>query len=367
MKKNVTITFLLMFLIVSVTILSCTNVNSDSENDEPDIKNYNFHSTIEYLPEGTDGSAGKSATYVLFGDWPQTIKSDAVTIDETKSMKRGDFTYFKGSDSNWYVKCIENGYENGTTCYSDGSLVSPASEKSTKYFKVEPIKWRVLTDSFDHDGKSSTPGKKLLFSEYLLEVKVFSYFDRDKSKGTVLGETVIHRNNYKYSNVRAYLNSINNQFNIDGGTPADLCPDWTEAGFLQSAFDSSSQVLIADTLVDNSELSTMPNNEPIWGNSGGKNEFACDDTLDKVFLLSFKEITTSDYGFNSYEKADDPVRVLPCSDYYKALTGRGKSIIQLRSPYWYCQYGVWCDLLTIGEEGHTLIASGGLAPALCIN
>ena len=55
---------------------------------------YQFHETVEYLPAGTDGTAGTTGTYVLFGDWPQTIKAQNVEIDTTRTMTRGGFTFY---------------------------------------------------------------------------------------------------------------------------------------------------------------------------------------------------------------------------------------------------------------------------------
>ena len=104
---------------------------------------YKFHENIEYLEAGTNGSAGTSATYVYFGDWPQTVKADSVLVYENLNMTIGGFTYYTGSDDNWYVKCIEDAYKSDYT-YSDGSTVAQLSSNSEKYFKVEPIKWRVL-------------------------------------------------------------------------------------------------------------------------------------------------------------------------------------------------------------------------------
>ena len=122
-----------------------------------------------------------------------------------------------------------------------------------------------------------------------------SYSDR-----TLNGNT-IYVNNYKYSNIRAYLNGTANQFILDSGTATDGDYDWTDKGFLQTAFTTSLQEKIQTTIVDNSAASTNPaSNESLWDN--GNNGFACDDTSDKIFLLSEKEVTTSDYGFAEYNE-----------------------------------------------------------------
>ena len=133
------------------------------------------------LPSGTDGTAGTSATYALFGDFPQTIKASAVTVDETKTFTMGGQTYYKGSDGNWYA------------------------EVSSDYYKVEPIKWRVVTTDYS--------GKKLLVAENILMGACF-----DTNGG----------NTYSSSSIQTYLTG----------------------SFLSSAFTSGSQNLISTTTVE---------------------------------------------------------------------------------------------------------------------
>lgn len=118
-----------------------------------------FNDEVITLSAGTNGTAGTSANYVYFGAWPQTIKAANVEINELESIQQGNFTYYHGNDGNFYVKCLEDAYEAGKT-YSNGTEIHQSSANSYKYFKVEPIKWRVLT--------TDDTGKKLLFAENLL-------------------------------------------------------------------------------------------------------------------------------------------------------------------------------------------------------
>ena len=82
--------------------------------------------------------------YINFGTWPQTIKANNITINENETEVHGSFTYFKGSDGEWYVKMLENGSYSDAK-YSDGTSIAQKSANSWKWFKVEPIKWRILT------------------------------------------------------------------------------------------------------------------------------------------------------------------------------------------------------------------------------
>ena len=277
---------------------------------------YKFHETV--TKAGTRTIDGKEYQVVYFGDWPQTIKAADVKIDKSKSMTMGDFTYYKGSDDNLYVKCVENGMwaKDAHAHYSDGSTVEKIEKNSEKYFKVEPIKWRVL--SKDENGKS------LLLADEVLTAGITYYGSDDddtwkklKKNRTVNG-TTIYPNNYKYSNIRAYLNGTKNQFVTDGGTETVNDLDWTDKGFLQSAFTTFAQDFIYDTEVDNSERSTNPNyNASEFTN--GNNSFTCDKTTDKIFLPSVQEVTNKEYGFSEDTKScwyfSEGGRAIPATDY----------------------------------------------------
>ena len=120
----------------------------------------NWTESVIKLPAGTNGTAGTSATYVYFGDWPQTIRNENIPVDTTETITRGGYTYYKGSDNYWYAFCEEI-EANGDGKYSNGDSV-----EGYKYFRVEPIKWRVLTEDFDGDGNA------LLLAENILNANI---------------------------------------------------------------------------------------------------------------------------------------------------------------------------------------------------
>ncbi|MCI6793528.1 MAG: DUF6273 domain-containing protein [Mollicutes bacterium] len=120
---------------------------------------------------------------------------------------------------------------------------------SGTWLKVEPIQWRYL----------SRDGKNVQFvSEKVLDDHVWNTTDHGDEA---------YLNNYKLSDIRKWLNS-----------------DFLEQAFY---YDSS---LVQTVNVDNSAEST--------GTSG--NPFACEDTQDKVYLLSYKDVNNKEYGFPDY-------------------------------------------------------------------
>ena len=261
----------------------------------------------EYVNVGTQTINGVDYDIVTFGLWPQTIKAESVQLtNETKTV--GLFTYNKGSDGEWYVRQKENVYfknQEGVK-YSDGTLVAQSSDNSYKWFKVEPIKWRVLTTNYG--------GNKLLLAENALAGCI--YYDYNNVNRTKDG-AVIYPQNYEHSRFRAFLNGISYLKEANASSAYSYCGDFYKKGFLQTAFSAAAQTLIQPATVDNSARSTNPDaNATLWND--GNNEYASDTpTIDKVFLLSEQEVTKSEYGFGPYDKFDS-ARVKEATDYAKA-------------------------------------------------
>ena len=191
-----------------------------------------------------DENNNLSATgdYILFGEYPQTIKKESVTITSTQNSKG----YYLGSDGNYYAKIVAN-VRGSDYKFSTGNTIT---DGATYYFKVEPIKWRILSES---------NGKALILCEMIIDAGAY-----DSSN-----------NNYANSDIRAWLNNE----------------------FYNTAFNNLQKELILTTNVDNSARSTNPNNNATYFNNG-VNNYACANTNDKVFLLSMQEVTNSAYGFN---------------------------------------------------------------------
>ena len=319
------------------------------------VKNY-----IE-LPAGTDGTAGTDGVYLLFGRWPQTIKAADVTItDETKTA--GMFTYYKGSDGEWYVKAAENVYHNENETYdytySDGTIVAQGGT-SEKYFKVEPIKWRVLTDNYS--------GKKLLLAENVLVN--CSYYDYININRTIGGKTV-YPNNYEHSRIRAYLNGLNYEQKEASDAEQVENTVFYGTGFLQTAFSVGEKEQIETVTVDNSARSTNPDANAVQWNRG-LNQYACKNTEDKIFLLSEKEVTTASYGFDVYGRIDVRIRVITdfakASGAFQSTMAKDGCFWWLRSPF-YDDRRFSCYVDYNGVTGHDLVfySDIGVVPALCL-
>lgn len=198
-----------------------------------------------------------------------------------------------------------------------------------RYFLVEPIKWKVITTNYK--------GKVLLVAEDILTGHV--PYCVSSGNRTIGGKTVC-ANNYKYSTIRAYLNGRYEADDTQSKT------EYAEKGLLQTAFTKSAQNLIAVTEVDNSLATT----------SDTKNKYICENTTDKLFLLSYSEVIN--YGFTNCDKRIRKTTVYAKANYAYAhqstSDGYGGSW-WLRSPYYYY------------SDHARFVASSGDLDYFCIN
>ncbi len=284
------------------------------------------------LASGTDGTAGTDATYMYFGEWPQTIIADGVTVDESISKQMGMFTYYFGSDGAWYVEQAENGRADAAdTTYSDGTAVAQGGTRY-KYFKVEPIKWRVLTTNYNGTGK------KLLLAENILTNGTYH-----PSETRTIGGVTVYHHNWQYSRIRAYLNGTD--YNLSGTQNNEF----VGKGFLQTAFTSSLQSKIVTSLLDNS-AATAPENTP--------EAYLCENTYDNVFFLSGVE--SGSYGLNNAS------RIRAMTDFAKATGACGDW--WLRTPGGTSNSNP-CLINTNGTYTtfNAIYGYHGIVPALCID
>ena len=207
---------------------------------------------------------------IYFGSYPQSLKADDVKI----TANQDSHGYYLGSDGCYYaaVKAFPN---ESRYRFSTGEAITRGA---IYYFKVEPIKWRVLSES---------SGIAFIVCDGIIANHIFA-------KNNI--------NNYAESEIRRWLNNE----------------------FYNTAFDPLQQGLIETTNVDNSFVSTIPDRSTEkW--KIRKNRYACENTFDKVFLLSMQEATSAQYGFAA-TGVSDSAKHRQTSDYSRA-TGAWMMII----------------------------------------
>ena len=315
-----------VFILFWFVFIGCSNSGDAPLFGEPSTDN-----TFDGAKEETNA---KGFVYETLGEWPQTKKEESVSVDTKCEQKTvGDFTYYKGSDSAWYLGIEEKKADDN----------KPDDEISYKWFKVEPIKWRVLSAEYDHDKNNSSPGVKFLLAENVI---IGQRYDNDN-------------NNYENSEIRNWLNDV----------------------FLKTAFTTEEHNIIVTTIVDNSARTANPDeNEKQW--NSGLNPYASDIPCnDKVFLLSEQEVTKKDYGFDIYNKyvgcgdgTSTSSRIHYATDYAKQLGVNQNSIFGPGS-WWWLRSPCYSDVRNariVGSNGcvpdNILVSCGvgGVVPALCV-
>lgn len=199
-----------------------------------------------------------SENVTMFAGWNQStsdVQSDLVLTANIATISRkrnGEYPQTRVEDDKLISKL------NSITQTDAQGYVSYGGEKykwdkDGYWLKVEPIQWRYLSRNDDNVQ---------FVSEKVLDSHVWNNTDHGDEA---------YLNNYKFSDIRKWLNS-----------------DFLEQAFY---YDSS---LIQTVNVDNSAESTGITD----------NQYACEDTQDKVYLLSYKDINDEDYGFT-----DDASRI----------------------------------------------------------
>ena len=288
-----------------------------------------------YIRCNKDNTPNASGKYILFGEYPQTIKDDDVTITGTTDS-RG---YYLGSDGCYYAKVTATLRKSGYK-FSTGTTVTSGT---VYYFKVEPIRWRILTEG---------NGKAFLLCDSIIANQ--RYYEGDDNKTRTIDGKTVYANNYMYSSIRKWLNEE----------------------FYKTAFSALQQELILVATVSNSARSTNPSRGTLQINNGN-NYYACANTSDKIFLLSVQEVTDSAYDFSSDYDNDDTAREMQTSDYARAIGAYtytddsyyGNGVWLLRSPS-YKYKGCAYDVNSRGSTSYAAdvnVSIYGVVPALWIS
>ena len=211
---------------------------------------------------------------ITYGIYPQTKISDTSLLDSLNSLT-------ETSTNGWYL--FNNEYYAKETAYPrtgdsatnltflDGSSIETGM---TYWYKCEPITWNIIkSDDNSHEY--------YLLTSMLLDTK--SYYSSTK-KREIDGETIF-ANNYEHSDIREWLND----------------------SFYNTAFFLNKDY-ITTSLVDNSASTT----------SSESNGYICNNTNDKVYLPSYKDLINEEYGFNSNVYNNDQKRMIKVTDYAKS-------------------------------------------------
>ena len=284
----------------------------------------------------------KNATekHIFLGEYPQTLKTDDVMINDCIDG------YWIGSDGERYVKIVANlttGIGFPTPHFGNGNAVLNNQEY---FFKVEPIKWLVLKEN---EESALLLCDKVIGNMQFCHIPYDSqddFYDEPKTTNKIginvigykNGCIVVKRrdsdaNGIVISTERYYfVDHINHKIYDNNYQFSDI-RKWLNTKFYNTAFNDSEKRKILTTEVDNSAKMSEPIDTKSWNdvqkqafsrhmgdpyNTNDKELFSCENTRDKVFLVSVGELTNTDYGFpTAYGSGTNPIKSLSkkVSDY----------------------------------------------------
>lgn len=288
--------FLMLLGVLTLTLTGCNN--SEEGKDK--------HSRVPVVDAETNT--------VQYGLYPQTHVSDETLIAELNELidtTKDNWYHHKGEYYVWInAQPTTKPYK-----FDDGETI----ETYKKYwFKCEPITWNIL---------SNNDGVYYLLSSKLLDNRCY----HSKEDQRMVGGRAVYENNYEYSFIRTWLRGLDGR-SYDAG-------NYIGRGFKDLAFvDKVDESYIQFAQIDNSISST----------DGRNNRYICANTYDDLFLPSYKDFLTSEYGFSDSDYSS--TRLCRTTDYVRA---RGAEIeitddnqyygsYWTRSPYSIDSNNVWC-------------------------
>ena len=281
---------------------------------------------------------------IYFGYYPQTLMDDNKIIDSLnkKAVDNGwisykyyiennveDYMFYQdidlNNDNSYDYRGVYFNKYRPQDCNEVSNEIKSVQDdngyniNTVYWFKYEVIKWNILKED---------NGKALLLSDLIIDCHDFyALFNTDKTEHN---NGIGYDNNYELSNVRKWLNN----------------------DFYNTAFKEIEKALIEEIEVDNSVSSTDLN----------AREYTCNNTNDKVFLLSLTELMTL---------VDMDSRTACVTDYAKVegvyTEGTNYGYWRLRSPDSCGSTYVWTAMSDgIVRGGTVYTTSFGERPALWI-
>lgn len=291
-----------------------------------------------FSAKAIDVSSNVVGSEVTFGSYPQSRVTDSATLSALNSMGKTwiSFHYYvgTGSVSNGgmvqadYMKYADLSYNGNKyraitfTSYRPYNTGKPCSAvnscqddngyniNTVYYFKYEPLKWRVLD-----------PANGLVICTKAIDSQAFNNY--------------VEYGGYEYwgdKKLTKYANDwANSSLRI-----------WMNGDFYNAAFSSSEKSQLENVTLENSSLG-------MFSNQGNFR----DESIDKVFLLSYNDIINSKYGFSAGAGIPDTARQMKASDYAKCQG------CWVNSTTEYNDNALWCirsvtfshDIMNITESG----------------
>lgn len=271
-----------------------------------------------FIPAGAEDSPYTVGDIIEYGTYPQSLVTDEALLSAlskipgewktykyyTRGYREGDLYYApKISQNMQYIDVVRKNVKyrgvkiNDYRPFSDVSIddetcwtqnLNGYTAGNIYWFRYDPLRWRVLD-----------PAEGLVVCDTIIDSQPFVQFaDYYAEFGyPYTGEYGLGTAGGGY--MTAYYESIS---------------VWLNEDFSATAFSEEQKQNIAQ--------SEQVNDYWYVGSNGGTNngfhKYDNPATQDKIFLLSWDDLTNESYGFNTAWDAGDSARVRTCTDYAKA-------------------------------------------------
>lgn len=291
----------------------------------------------ENTPTPTENAIEQKSNwdYVYFGNYPQceVIGEDLTdNIINASYDENGDaivnnkkYRRITQYDATTYLEPEDGHVDGGYYDWQKGG-----DSNGYHYFQYEPIRWRILSDENDD---------LLLLTDIGLDCQKY--------------HTLATMITWEDSDIRSWLNGYNGSKNKER---EDFL---NRRNFIDTAFSEEEKNDLMTSDISNNQ---HPN--PYYHTEGGN------DTRDKIFLLSFEEVTNIKYGFDNGYSNGFAGRKLKVSDYGKAMGSVefGTTSWWLRSPGGDTGYAALIDVEgNISEMGTYTYSNETVCPVIRIS
>lgn len=196
---------------------------------------------------------------VEYGYYPQNVVTDSTLIAKLDALSpNSEVNNWYIFEDKFYTKITASTYYDESYTFNNGTAITNGN---TYWFSCDTIKWRI---------KEINNGVFTLLADTLLDTSVYYNGFDDRT----IDSTIVHPNNYKYSDVRKFLNDQ----------------------FFQKAF------VLNNTFVNDSTF-----------------KYGDENLTDKVYLFSKENYLNSNYGFETDVTQESNTRYCKVSDYARCV------------------------------------------------
>ncbi|MBQ6164976.1 MAG: hypothetical protein IJK23_10930 [Clostridia bacterium] len=272
-----------------------------------------------------NGSWRQVGDLIEFGGYPQSRVTDADTVAALDALDKTwvSYDYYSGTGDRYDGKMIPGDWMRYADVLYDGARYRAVTFDAYRPYLTDYSISNAWKSYQDENGYE--PGNTYYFQFESLQWRVL-----DPAAGLVLCESIIDAQAYQntvYKNGSAYYQGIGSDVYANDYTTSSI-RSWLNEDFYNTAFSEAEKALIAETVLDNSAVSTE------------YSQYDSASTTDKIFLLSYGDAMNTAYRFNSDRNVFDTAKCAQGTDYAKcqglyvstSSSSYGNSYWWLRSP-----------------------------------